>query len=473
MRSLIFRVLGGSLLTMALVWALVLAWWQSNDHQPEQGELILYLGVLPLALIGGYWLLRGFIEHLAQPPEVKAATPALPVDDDPLSGTRARTAAAERQFVAHLIDAFVVSAAGRSADEVLAAIDAGKRPEPQAALTDDEGFPVFAAVVKDPEVAAVVEALAESRLIPPPLAGRPEILRALALLHGVLTEAGDRLATLLDAHPGKLHLDVVWLLPASWGQESVSGLRAWLHGLAWPVSSLGEPEFSLIPVAGDGEVLQQLDALILSANQATGAGQLTLLAGAVSAVDPQSVARWEAARRLFSPHHQDRSIPGEGAFALLLASPQAQALLAIQESVLVSRVAHGVRDKPVNAGGRVGGQLIGQLVAGVLDVGGLPVAAVKAVVGDADHRAANLTEMLEGIGSALDHLDPLKDCPACGTSAGTLTPFGGLMALACASAKVRALDAPVLCLSNQHERERAVLLARPCLPPGDPQPACI
>jgi len=43
----LFKVLGGSLLTFALVWALVLGWWQSNDHQPGKLEIGLYLAACP------------------------------------------------------------------------------------------------------------------------------------------------------------------------------------------------------------------------------------------------------------------------------------------------------------------------------------------------------------------------------------------------------------------------------------------
>jgi hypothetical protein len=94
----VFKVLGGSLLTFAIIWGLVLAWWQSNDYEPSRVDLALYLGALPFALVGGYFLLRGFIDHLkAPPPAEKPATPSV-VDDDPLAGARARTAAAERTF---------------------------------------------------------------------------------------------------------------------------------------------------------------------------------------------------------------------------------------------------------------------------------------------------------------------------------------------------------------------------------------
>src|SRR5574343_989071 len=108
MWSKALKVLGASLLTFALVWALVLGWWQSNDHEPSRMELGLYLAALPLALVGGFLLLRGFIDHLKADPE-SAAVPHAPVrDDDPLALASAKMAAAERGFTIALADAFVV-----------------------------------------------------------------------------------------------------------------------------------------------------------------------------------------------------------------------------------------------------------------------------------------------------------------------------------------------------------------------------
>ena len=49
--------------------------------------------------------------------------------------------------------------------------------------------------------------------------------------------------------------------------------------------------------------------------------------------------------------------------------------------------------------------------------------------------------------------------------------IGSLIALACARTKVLATEAPVLCLSNQHERDRAVLLAMPYVAPPNTEPS--
>ncbi len=473
MQSTVFKVLGGSLLTVAIVWALVLAWWQSNDHQPERLELILYLGALPLALIGGYWLLRGFIEHLANDPKGVPVTSTLHVDDDPLAGRHAKTAAAERRFALHLIDAFVTSAGGKSADEILAAIASGKRPEPNSRLVDRDGFPVFAAQVGELDLAAMMDEVLENHVGLTRFVEQSDVLRALALLDAVLEQACASIATLLERHPGRIGLQVIWLIPAGWERANFPELRAWLRTRDWAPVAEADLDISLIPAVSDAEAMRQLDEVILEANRNPADNDLIMLAAAASAVDPQSIESWEAGNILFTARHQDRLIPGEGAAVLLLATEKTRERLDATDSAIISRVSLGIRDKSVHAAGRIGGSLIEQLVTGLLDIRGIAASKVMAAVSDVDHRARHLTEMLEGLGATFPHFDPIEDCLPTGTVNGALAPVGSLIALACAREKVLAVDAPVLCLSNQHDRERAVLLAMPCSPPVDPEPCSI
>ncbi|PKO29933.1 MAG: hypothetical protein CVU34_20240 [Betaproteobacteria bacterium HGW-Betaproteobacteria-7] len=460
----LFKVIGGSLLAAALIWALVLAWWQSNDHQPDQLELALYLGALPLAVIGGYWLLRGFIEHLKAPPPV---APVQPADDDPLAGPGKKADAAERAFTVDIIDAFVRTGGGRGADEILAAMAEGKRPDPDASLLDNDGFPVFAAAVADLDSDSMAEMLAEKDAPLASLATQPEVLRAMTLLDDVLQQARERLIGLLENAPQSLTTQVLWLVPASWEQAWLVPLRTWLADLDWPEGCRPGLAFSLLQVASESAALKQLDELILSVNRNPEADQLLLVISAVSLIDQQRIDAWSAANLLFSAKHQERLIPGEGGVAILLAAQACCDRLAVAERTRLSRVSLGARDKSVHAGGRITGQLIQQLASGVLDVSGTEPATIMAAVTDTDHRAANAAEMLEGLGADFAHLDPLKDCLGTGTCSGAIPPVGSLVALACAHEKTRSLAAPVICLSNQHDKERGLLLVMPHTPAAD------
>lgn len=473
MRSSVFRILSGSLLTFAIVWALVLAWWQSNDYEPSKLDLALYLGALPLALVGGYLLLRGFIEHVKAEPSVnKPANPVI-VDDDPLSGSRANAAAAERSFSLCLVGACVTVPAGASADDVLAAIEAGKRPEPSKRVTDDAGFPVFLAEVPDIEVNAMEERLAEEAGAIRQLVDQPGVVRALALLDRIMEEAWEQVEPIFAQSVEKLRLHLLWLIPAEWSQACFLELRAWLQLNYWSKLERSDLEITLMPVMNESDAMRQLDESIVRANRDPANNELLLIAGAVSAVDERTVEAWATGNKLFSAQHQGRKIPGEGAVALIFAKRQLVEGLELDEVAVISRVSHGARDKPLDSGGRIGGKLIEQLLAGLLDATATESAEIKSAVFDADHRANHICEVMEGLGQTFEHLDPAKDCFATGTANGALSPIGSLVALACARAKVLADQAPVLCLSNQHEIDRAVLLAMPFVAATKNEPSSI
>ena len=456
-----FRVLGGGLLTFVMVWALVLGWWQSNDHEPSKSDLALYLAALPLALIGGYWLLRVFIEHLKAPPSVAMPSMAATLDDDPLSSSKAKTAAAERSFTHCLVNAFIVAAPGISADDLLSAIEAGKRPEPCFRVTDEKGFPVFLAKVSDLDVDAALDRLEEGSESMRQLTEYPGVVRALALLEGLMDAVREQLEHILQQDKEGIHLRVLWVLPANWSPSCHAALRSWLQLNDWPLLGKGKLEIALQAAANEVDAIRLLDEAVLRVNRDSNGMELTLLLGAASNVDELTVSNWAAANSLFSAQHQQRKIPGEGAAALLLASRATVEHLGLSDAVVISRASIGTRDKAVDAGGRIGGKLIEQLVAGLLNTLAIESSRVKTVVFDTDHRSNHIAEAMEGVGQAFDHLEPIKDCLATGTVHGALQPIGSLLALACARSKVLLTDAPALFVSNQHELDRAVVLVMP------------
>ena len=470
MGAAFLKMTGGCLLATAFVWGLVLGWWQLNDHQPTVVDLALHLGALPLALIGGYFLLRGFIDHLQAPlPRVSPAGAAM-LDDDPLATARQQGAAAERGLSLCLLDACVLTPGGRSGNALRSAIESGRRPRPGARLVDDEGFPVFVAEVEDLDVGAVAERLQVGLPAQEAWLASDEMLRSLALLDGVLSEAIQRLAGLACV-PG-LQLRCICLLPAHWDTAHLPWLHSWLLRNYFAGFAPGRCELSLVFVADDAAALRHVDELCLALNREPDAERLVLLASAVSALDRRVVADWAARGRLFSARHPQRQVPGESAVALLLASP-AQALrlpVDMRAVVQLGRLAAGRRDMAVGAGGWVEGRLIGQLIGDVLAAWQLDGAQLMALVSDGDHRAAHIVEALDGLAAAGGRLDPLTDCLATGTVVGTASPAGGLVALACAASRALADGGPVLCLGNQHESLRAALLVRPLAvpPPGQP-----
>ncbi|MBS1140773.1 MAG: hypothetical protein H6R13_2226 [Proteobacteria bacterium] len=457
----LFKIVGGSLVAVAVLWALVLGWWQSNDYEPTRLELAMYLGALPLAIVGGYFLLKGFIEHLKTPVEAEKPKDQALADLDPLALAAAKTSAAEREFSIRLVSAHVVTATGMDTESLLAAIKDGTRPAPSQLFTDADGFPVFLARVEDLDDSAILEEFDGDKRITEQLEAREYLKRAMALLSKVTDQATETLSRNLNEAKARLMLNIVLLIPSTWSSLDLPALKAWLKKRYWSDLQDDRLSIEIVTVSHESVALRRLDEIILDANRDADSHAMTLVLGAMSSIDANAIDALDASGRLFSAKRQEQCIPGEGAVALLLANSVILAADAQEQASILGRVALAARDKPLDGGGRIRGKTIEQLISGLLDVTGIECATIKSVVADADHRAACLTEILDGLGQPFEHLDPIEDCVTVGSACGAMSPFGGLVALACGHAKALAEDAHVLVISNQHPTERGVLLVSP------------
>lgn len=460
------NTLGGCLMATAFVWGLVLGWWDANGHEPTAVDLALHLGALPLALIGGYFLLRGFIDHVLALQPVAVPAGAATLDQDPVASTRRHRAAAEHGLSLGLLDAWMLTPGGRSGAELWAAVGAGEGPRPSARLVDEAGFPVFVAEVEGLDVEGLAERLQVGLPAQEAWLASDEVLRSLALLDGVLRGALQRIAG-LAARPG-LQLRCICLLPAHWDAAHFPWLHSWLQRTYFAGFAPGRCELSLVPAADDAAALRQVDDICVALNREPNAERLVLLASAVSALDARVLAGWAARGRLAPAGHPARRVPGEGGVALLLASP-AQALRLAggpRAPVQLGRLAMGRPGQATGAGGRS----LNPLIREVLAAWQLDGAQLTALVGDGGQRASQPIEVLEALAAAGARFDPLADCLATGRVVGSASPAGGLVALACAASRALASGGPVLCLGNQDDSPRAALLVRPLAvpPPGQP-----
>ena len=460
------NTLGGCLMATAFVWGLVLGWWDVKGHEPTAVDLALHLGALPLALIGGYFLLRGFIDHVLALQPVAVPAGAATLDEDPVASTRRYSAVAECGLSLGLLDAWMVTPGGRSGAELWAAVGAGERPRPSARLVDEAGFPVFVAEVEGLDVEGLGERLQVGLPAQEAWLASDEVLRSLALLDGVLREALQRIAG-LAVRPG-LQLRCICLLPAHWDAAHFPWLHSWLQRTYFAGFAPGRCELSLVPAADDAGALQQVDDICVALNREPDAERLVLLASAVSALDARVLAGWAARGRLAPAGHPERRVPGEGGVALLLASPVQALRLAggPRTPVQLGRLAMGRPGQATGAGGRS----LNPLIREVLAAWQLDGAQLMALVGDGGQHASQAIEVLEALAAAGARLDPLADCLATGRVVGSASPAGGLVALACAASRAGATGGPVLCLGNQDDSPRAALLVRPLAvpPPGQP-----
>lgn len=453
------KLIGGTLLTFAIVWALVLGWWQSNDHTPSTIDLALFLGALPLALVGGFLLLRGFIEHLKAPVKLPAKKETGFRDDDPLAGQASRDAAAERAFRLPLAECFVLSGAG-CGEDIFSALQEGKLPQPSKRLFDANGFPAYAVEAEDigeDEIGNTLSGLGKGAA---KLVAQERNARALALLDRVVAQARERLDAL--AEEGVIRrLSVVWLVPGDWPAEDRGDAQAWFRETYWQDMKIANLDISSVRVDGEDAVMRTLDELIVASCRSPFPDEAMLVVAAASWIDAEGIVKLDEAGRLFSPSRQECRVPGEAAVALLFGHFAAQPDFVSDSVVTCSRINASLRDKPLEAGGRVSGKLLQQLLDGLLDVVGIDGAQIKAVVADTDLYGSRISELHEGGAVTLEHLDPSKDYLMTGAVTGNSSPIAPLVALAVAQGKVIEQVAPVLCLSSQHPRYRAVWLLAP------------
>lgn len=453
------KLVAGSLLVCALIWLLVLGWWQSNDYEPSRKELALYLGALPLAFIGGYLLLHAFIEHLKTPAPSQAQSEAID-DTDPLALRQEQQSAEERLLRTRLLNSFARTRI-ENIDEIAEAVTSGQRLAPSQQYLNGEGFPLFVGEIESLDSELLSGFWPEEMLAF--CEQRPDIQRALAALDPVLLALqAEIVGPLLQTGTASVGLELSWQLPKGWPLNQATLLIDWLKQRYWPDLPANAMKFSWHPVSSEGGSLKLVDDAIIRLGRHPEEKNLIIILAATSMLAPELLTQMESDRQLFNANNPNGQMPGEGAVALVLGTPAAAALLAEEGGLEITRINLAHRDKPIDAPGRIHGNLMARLTEDLLSLAELPAEKIIAGFADTDHRANRSSELFETLSQSFPHWDITHDLLPIATVTGTLSPFGGLLALACAQRKSVAENAPVLCISNQHATERALTLLIPC-----------
>jgi hypothetical protein len=155
-------------------------------------------------------------------------------------------------------------------------------------------------------------------------------------------------------------------------------------------------------------------------------------------------------------------MPGEAAATVLIASA---AWSASEDSaiapVLLHRPAVGLRNKPVEAAGKVDAQVLGQVVGHAAAAARLELSQIAALVCDADQHSPRATELYGVSIGDLPQLDPLEDMRVLGKVTGHVGAASCLMVVACAAESARALGKPVLAIGMASSRTRLALIVQP------------
>lgn len=497
-----FRALAFLVAVCCLTWVGVLWWWQRTGHSAEMADLVLYLGLLPLGIALLLLGLRSVWRRAAARAAAGAATSAVGAAAPAAGGAASPGAeAAEdraRQATVQLVKACVCSVAGEQADLLAAAALGKPLPQPDAALTNDDGLPVLCARIPDKQLAleavqadlaAVLETLHRE---PGEVAQQPEehVLRALAALRPLLESQRDWLWSLHQIHLAQLGdkadsqahqppsqrpalpgLRVLLGCPAHWSAAEQALLRVWaeqcLDNEQVPLAKAYTLTVNALP--GTGEELW------LRADQSSHGSVRSpwlLVAACDSDLSPSRVDALVVARSLYDTNQcPGGSMPGEAAAAVLLAPADWAPPPDLELSpVQLHRPALLRRDKPVDAAGRVAHRELAEALAQSVAVAGVEAGQVGTLVSDADQHSNRGTELYGLAVEALPHLDPVEDMRLLGRVTGRTGCAAPLLMLAAAAEAVQATGKPTLAMALGDPLLRMALVLKPP-PAAEPDPA--
>jgi hypothetical protein len=503
-----FSLLKGMALFVAVtcvVWVAVLWNWETSNRNMTTGDIVVYLGVLPLfvfgVLLGLRWAWRTAEPRRAAAAASTAAATSSKAGPAGAPGTPPSGDDQQRYATIQLLAAHLACAAAASPADLLDAAKQNQpRPAPDAALRDAAGLPVICARIDGLDADALAPSLAPladaARQRRPEWAGRTlgdHTLRALAALEEPLEEAlralqpwtirlgapdpdaalqaGTRRGGAQDAAPpSRLRLLLGW--PEGWDEFEREVAAAWVdQAIRQHASEIPLAHVTTTAHTGSGEDLLLQAERLLQTMAREGRDDVVLVAACCSDLSDAAIALLEQQGMLFSATSRPKGVmAGEAAAALLLANPGWPADPAQLPSVRLQRPAVLRRDKPIDASGRTSSDCLLEATRQALAAARLEPAEVGALVCDADQHTARGTELFGTTIELLPQLDPGEDMRLIGTVTGHVGAVNALLVVAAAAHQARQLDKPCLALAQGDRHLRLALIARPPEPAPEPAP---
>lgn len=455
----IFRTGLLAVAVFALVWLGVVIWWQETHRVVNARDVVLWMGLLPLAAIGTLLLLRRSSDG-----RMKRAESAVAVDasQHPLAAERQ-----ERAADLSVIASGWCGMAGDDADTALLAIRGGKaEPQLESAVRDDEGLPVWLASHPSLDVTGVTSWLEAQRTQPVDAALRARLLRCLALLERALPPVLDALLPLFPSEFQKVEtvptrtervLRVAMLRPEHFDQSTIELLLSFV-GSCVAASGLRRHSLRSTVLLSDSNLplLHWLDESTQELHQ-RGLDDVLLVIATDSALDPHTLQKFVMHRRFYSARNPQGHVPGEAAAVLALAAT-AGLPAALKAVPRVHRAASSLREKPIDARGRASSAELAALLGAVLSAAGVEASRCLAVVSDAGRSARRVEELALSMSTLLPELDVVVDRVDLSTALGELGSARSLSLLVMATTLVKAERQPVVVMGLADARERFALL---------------
>lgn len=491
--STFFRALAFLVAVCCLTWVGVLWWWQRSGHNIELQDVVIYLGLLPLALVLLLLTLRWAWRRAGASSAAAAGVAAGAAVGAPSSVIGGQTSGEEqaRHAVMQLVHAACFSVAGDQSSDLLDAAAAGKPlPQPDGDLCNDDGLPVLCARIPDKVLALESTRVEVDALLPQVQQRQPEwqglelgedVPRALAALKepllsqqswllgldqtlkNAVDDGGESLSRLPPSQrPPLPGLRVLLGWPQHWSGFEQAVARSWVERLlCGPDTDLSRAyAVSYASLAGAGEDLWlRADQMCQPASQTP----WLLVAACHSEVGQARVDALLAAQRLYDASERPGGcLPGEAAAALLLAPahwtpPQEMDL----SPVKLHRPALTRRAKPVEASGRIDHRELAEAFAQALMAAEIEAPLLASLVCDADQHSQRSAELYGVVVDALGHLDPVEDVRLLGKITGYTGAASWLLVLAAAAAAAQASKKNTLALGLADSHLRMALVLKP------------
>jgi len=477
MRTWLMRLIG-LLGIFALVWLAAIIYWQGTTHMPSEGELVLYMGVVPLTIAV---VVFGVYKLLTRPAKAPIAAASATPDK---SAAQDQADAAERTWSLNLVATSLHTSAGSSSAEVLAALQAGEVPmELDPELKNAEGFPIFAARIVELDVTDTQEAFAQWQKT----SAQPDVqwtegqYRA---LHLATLSANEVFAQVVE-HPQAVQFaaaqaqgrtpkeDTIAVLrlighwPAQWSEAHQTLASAWLKFL---VTQKGWPAHRIVVhrrTPQQHNPIAVLDAICVDAHRKA-LPTMGVLVACDSAIDQDYVDGLVSRQQLYSGKNMQGRYPGEVAAALLFADA-AQSQLIVQGPVsCLHRASWASRDKSADERGRVSADLLAKLVGLALETSKLEPGKIQLVSADSDHNPSRESELAEMLTAKLPELDASKAAMKVAQACGSMHQVSTTAALCLAHQYVVDEQQAAVCVSLHDPLWRAAVVLNVPAEPDKP-----
>jgi hypothetical protein len=472
MRTLFKRLLWLGAIFL-VVWLAVVIYWQSTTRLPSEMDLVLYMGLLPLAIAGVVWGGYKIATHTPAP----AAAPSTAGKDaaaQAAADTARQGAEQEKSWTLNIVASSLFTSAGPTPAEVLTKLKEGPiedKLDPE--LKNEAGFAIMSSRIEGLDAKDTLESLTQwaQETQRPAMAWTDGQLRALHLAQ----QSIDEVARISSEHPALqrflelkeagrnnpkddlLPLRLVLMWPHHWAPEQQAAASAWMKSLVvehhWPEHKIVVQDTK----SDNANPISLLDHITVTSQRAQ-LPTLGILLACDSGIDENYVKNLATNKNLFGGKTPQGAKPGELAAALLFADAQQTKLLGDLPTASLHRASWAVRDKSADESGRVSASLLSEVTGLAIETAKVEINKIRHIITDNDHKPSRESELAEMMNAKFPELDSAKETLKVAQACGSTHHATTAAALCVAHQYVVDENAAVLCTSLHDARLRAAVV---------------